>query len=70
MELAFTGDTDIRIADIAENDDVFHAKLLIIECTFFDDTVDQAGARERGHMHIRDLAANADRFHVRRCSMC
>lgn len=44
---------------------IFHARLLVIECTFLDDAVDHAGAKARGHMHVRDLAAHADKFQVR-----
>jgi ribonuclease Z len=64
-EVAVTGDTSVDFVDIPENHRIFQAKLLIMECTFLDATVDQAGARERGHMHIKDITANADKFKVR-----
>jgi len=63
-EIAFTGDTQIEFADLPENADVFQAKLLIMECTFVDDTVDVARAKENGHTHIRDLVQYADKFQV------
>lgn len=63
-EVAFTGDTQIEFADLPENADVLQAKLLIMECTFVDDTVDVARAKENGHTHIRDLVQYADKFQV------
>jgi ribonuclease Z len=65
-EVAFTGDTTIGFINIPENNRILKAKLLITECTFLDSAVDQAGAKERGHMHIRDIAAHADKFQVRK----
>ena len=64
-EVAFTGDTSIGFVHLPDNHDVFHAKLLIMECTFFDDVVGPAGAKERGHMHIKDIAEHAHCFKVR-----
>jgi ribonuclease BN (tRNA processing enzyme) len=64
-EVAFTGDSTIQFAHLPENQDVLTAKLLIMECTFLDEAVDQAGAREKGHVHLKDIAANAHRFQVR-----
>lgn len=61
-EVAFTGDTSIDFVTLPGNDDVFRARLLIIECTFLDDAVDRAGARARGHMHVDDLAEHADKL--------
>ena len=42
--------------------DALRARLLICECTFVDDAVDAAGAREYGHTHVDELAAAADAF--------
>jgi ribonuclease Z len=63
-EVAFTGDTTIEFVKDPANSPVLRAKLLIMECTFLDDTVDQDGARSRGHMHVRDLAEHAACFQV------
>lgn len=62
--IAFTGDTQIEFADLAGNSPVFRAKLLIMECTFVDDSVDVAQAKERGHTHILDLVKYAHKFQV------
>lgn len=64
-EVAFTGDTGAELLEqTAPDHDLFNARLLIIECTFLDDAVDQAGARSRGHLHVRDIAQHADKFKV------
>jgi len=55
--VAFTGDTRATLYDRVE----FKAKVLIAECTFLEDvSVDEA--RKKGHTHISELAAKADRF--------
>lgn len=64
-EVAFTGDTTIDFVRSPENKAVLDARLLVMECTFLDDAVDQAGAKEKGHMHIRDIAEHAHLFKVR-----
>ena len=69
-EVAFTGDTSIDILGLPGSDVIFTARLLIIECTFLDDAVSPEGAKARGHMHVRDLAAHADKFQVRRACFC
>ena len=57
--VAFTGDTRATIYD--EDILALKAKVLIVECTFLDDvTVEEA--RKKGHTHISELAARADRF--------
>lgn len=38
-EIAFTGDTSGELMERDGNDDVWRAKLLIVECTFVDDSV-------------------------------
>lgn len=65
-EVAFTGDTTADWIANAGGDpvaaDALRAKLLICECTFVDDAVTPAGAREYGHTHVDEIAAAADRF--------
>lgn len=58
--VTYTGDTTI---------DVFHREkslqevpVLITEVTFFDDSVQPDSAKHRGHMHIDDIANNAELF--------
>ena len=47
-EVAFTGDTSGEFLEKGVNEDVFKAKLLIIEMTFVDDAVPVDQARVRG----------------------
>jgi len=55
--VAFTGDTMASLYDRVK----FEVKVLIAECTFLNDvTVDEA--HKKGHTHITELAAKADRF--------
>jgi len=58
--VSYTGDTTI---------DLFHretqlqeVKILVTEVTFFDDNVNQKSAKDRGHMHIDDIAENSHLF--------
>lgn len=61
-EIAFTGDTTVDFITDPANEEVFRAKLLIMECTFLDDEMSPEDAKERGHMHIDDLVQHADKF--------
>ena len=66
--VAFTGDTTadwIARGKSGEDPvaaDALRAKLLICECTFVDDAVDPEGAREYGHTHVDEIAAEAAFF--------
>eukprot|EP00878_Enallax_costatus_P031452 GHUV01034397.1.p1 GENE.GHUV01034397.1~~GHUV01034397.1.p1 ORF type:complete len:214 (+),score=45.09 GHUV01034397.1:331-972(+) len=62
-EIAFTGDTSGELFEQDGNQDVYRAKLLVVECTFVDDSVSWEQARERGHIHITDLVMHAHKFH-------
>ena len=55
--VAVTGDTTIE--GIVENEDVMRARRLVMEATFLDDRISRKGARERGHVHLDDVAAIA-----------
>lgn len=57
VELAFTGDA---LVEVLEQPDVRRARRLVIECTFLDDRVSVAKARDKGHIHLAELAARAD----------
>jgi ribonuclease Z len=59
---ASTGDTSGELFERDGADDVYRAKLLVVECTFVDDSVTWEQARERGHMHITDLVLHAHKF--------
>lgn len=58
--LAFTGDTTIDVVEQVEV--VRKAPLLIIEATFLDDRISPEAARERGHVHLTQIAERADLF--------
>lgn len=62
-DVAFTGDTSGELFEQDGNADMYRAKLLIVECTFVDESVSWEQARERGHIHITDLVMHAHKFH-------
>jgi ribonuclease Z len=61
-QVAFTGDTTAAWVDDPANADALRAKLLIMECTFIDDSVNKEDAERFGHTHIDDIVARADKF--------
>jgi len=61
-EVAFTGDTTGEWIDNPSNVDALKAKLLIMECTFIDDSVSKTDAASFGHTHIDDIIARAEKF--------
>ena len=59
-EVAFPGDTTI---DVVEREpSVRSAKLLILECTFLDERVSVAETRDKGHVHLDEIAERAELF--------
>lgn len=59
-EVVYTGDT---LIDVVEKEEVVRkARLLVMEVTFVGGEIDVAGARERGHVHLDEVAARADLF--------
>lgn len=58
--LAVTGDTTIE--GVLEHPQVLAAPRLIMEATFLDDQIDQAGSKRRGHVHLDDVLQHADLF--------
>jgi len=58
--LAFTGDSMIEVVEREEV--VRKARLLIMEATFLDDRVSVAQCRERGHIHLYEIAERAELF--------
>lgn len=59
-ELAFCGDTrfDVlqRVPGLAQ------ARRLMLECTFFDERVSVESAREMGHVHLHEIAEQAEQL--------
>lgn len=52
-QVAFTSDTQIEVLD--QNPHLQQARVLILECTFVDDKISIAMARERGHIHLDEV---------------
>jgi ribonuclease Z len=59
-DLAFTGDTSIDALDAQPW--LYQARLLILEATFLDDRVGVTACRSKGHVHLDEILARADRF--------
>jgi ribonuclease Z len=60
--LYYTGDTDRGILE--ENDAIYRAEVLMIECSFVEDG-HQSRAADYRHIHFDDIAAVAERFENR-----
>lgn len=58
-EIAFPGDTNLKILDRDAGEVVRKARLLLLECTFVDDEVTVAEARKTGHIHLDEIIAAA-----------
>ncbi|MCB9780490.1 MAG: metal-dependent hydrolase [Alphaproteobacteria bacterium] len=58
--VAFTGDS--RIEAIDHHEALRRARLLIMEVTFLDERVDVERTRAKGHIHLDEVVARADRF--------
>ncbi|XP_021904654.1 tRNase Z TRZ1 isoform X2 [Carica papaya] len=61
-EVAFTGDTTSDFIVDEANADVLSAKILVMESTFVDESVEVVHARDYGHMHLSEVVNYADRF--------
>ncbi len=59
-EIVYTGDTRIEVLEREEV--VRKARLLIMEVTFLPGDMSVEDARERGHVHLDEVAARADLF--------
>jgi ribonuclease Z len=59
-EVAFVGDTRIEVVE--REPVVREARLLVLEVTFVDERVDVESAREKGHVHLDEVAERADLF--------
>ena len=58
--ITFSGDTQIEF--ILENELVRRSKILFLECTYVDEKRPVERARKWGHIHLFEIAANADAF--------
>lgn len=61
-EIAYTGDTTIDAFLDPANADILRSKILITEATYICSQQSPSKAKERGHMHLRDIASNAELF--------
>lgn len=57
---AYTGDTTLD--GVLQHPKFLDSEVLVTECTFIDDEVDEETAIERGHVHLRQLFRHQDRF--------
>lgn len=57
---AFVGDTRIEVVE--RESVVREARLLVLEVTFLDDRVSVASARDKGHIHLDEVAERAELF--------
>lgn len=58
--ISFTGDT--QIDPILKNPDVLNSKVLFLECTYLCEERTREKAREWGHLHLDEIAENAELF--------
>ncbi|WCJ35976.1 tRNase Z TRZ1 [Euphorbia peplus] len=61
-EVAFTGDTMSDFITDENNVDALRARILVMESTFLDDTVEVEHARDYGHSHLYEIVSHADKF--------
>lgn len=59
IEVSYCGDTAAGVFDLEPR--LFEARVLLLECTFLGSEL-ETKARQFGHLHVADLAAQADRF--------
>lgn len=60
VEVAFCGDTTIDVVD--REPMVRTARVLVLEVTFIDERVTVELARSKGHIHLDEVIARADKF--------
>jgi ribonuclease Z len=58
--VSFSGDTKIEY--LLKNEDVRKSQILFLECTYYCEKRGVDRAREWGHTHLDEIAANADAF--------
>jgi ribonuclease Z len=57
---AFTGDTCLDA--VVASDLLMNSKVLILECTYVDDSVTKEAAKKMGHVHLYSIKENEDKF--------
>ncbi len=57
--VSFTGDTKI---EVLENEDVRKSRVLVLECTYWDERKTIENAREWGHIHLDEIIPWLDRL--------
>ncbi|XP_054808127.1 tRNase Z TRZ1 isoform X1 [Prosopis cineraria] len=64
-EIAFTGDTmsDFIVDD--SNIDALRARILVMECTFVNDSITVTHARDYGHTHLSEIISHAGKLQNR-----
>lgn len=60
MELCYATDTLIRVLDT--NPSMLESRVLILECTFYDERKSLADSRAGCHIHLDELLAESERF--------
>jgi ribonuclease Z len=56
--LSVTGDTLAEVLD--DTPSLMESAIVVLECTFLDDTKPYSAARQGGHIHLRDLMERAE----------
>ena len=62
--LSVTGDTLAEVID--DTPELMESQLVILECTFLDESKPYSAARQGGHIHLRDLLERADKLSCER----
>lgn len=57
-EVAYTGDTTIEVFNVSPV--TRQVRILVLECTFWDDQVSRADAKRAGHIHVDDIVEIAE----------
>jgi len=57
---AYTGDTTIE--GLLQHPMFLEAEVLITECTYIDDEIDEKTCKERGHIHLKELVEHHDKI--------
>ncbi|KAJ7964918.1 Nuclear ribonuclease Z [Quillaja saponaria] len=64
-EIAFTGDTMSDFILEEGNIDALRARILVMECTFVNNSITVEHARDYGHTHLSEIISHAERFQNR-----
>lgn len=59
-QLAYVTDTLIDVLD--QNPGLYQCRTLVLECTFVDDSRSVKQAREKGHIHLKEIVERAELF--------